>query len=138
MELRDYSIGYCPNENIKMVLYNEIKEARKFLKSAGVFFDEDDDTKLAQTLNMNDVWAWAFAFGEYVPDEKLPEVAELFWRYGWAGVLYWVSKENNNMRSEFEDVNRFIEFVKNEEQLRSDVPDTDERAYKKIKYTLGK
>jgi hypothetical protein len=86
---------------------------------------------------MNDVWAWACADGQYVPDEKLPEVAELFWRYGWAGILYWVSKENGNMRSEFVDNNRFIDFVTHEEQLRKEFPDSDERAYKKISYTIG-
>jgi hypothetical protein len=118
----------------------EIDQAREFLKSiGGVFFfaDEEDDPKLAQTLNMNDVWAWASADGEYVPDEELPEVADLFWRYGWPGILYWVSQRNENMRSEFEDNNRFIDFVKHEEQLRKDIPDPSKRAYKKIKYTLG-
>lgn len=117
----------------------DIESARNFLNYANVFFmcDEDDDPKMKQTLNMNDVWAWACAEGQYVPDEKLVEVADLFWMYGWSGILYWVSKENNGLRSEFYDNNRFIDFVTHEEQLRIDIPDMDKRAYKKIKYTIG-
>ena len=87
---------------------------------------------------MNDTWCWACAMGEYVPDKSLPEVAELFWRYGNAGLLYWVSERNNGMRSEFHDVNRMASFVRHEEKLRKKVPSSSARAYKRIKYTLGK
>lgn len=119
-----------------------IESARKLLNDAGVFFsydpeDEDTNQKMAQTLNLNDVWCWACADGEYVTDEELPRVAELFFRYGWAGILYWVSERSEGKPSEFHDNNRFIEFVRQEEQLRKDVPDFNERAYKKIRYTLG-
>ncbi len=112
------------------------KEAEELLTLAFYYLDEEDP-KAEQTLNMNDTWAWAFADGEYVPDECLPEVAELFWRYGYAGILYWVSVRNDNRRSEFLDINRFIEFVRQEEHLRAIVPDSSERAYAKITYTLG-
>ena len=117
-----------------------IEKARKLLNEADVFFDvdEEDDPKMTQVLNMNDVWGWACADGQEVPDEKLPEVAELFWNYGFAGILYWVSEQNDGMRSEFHDNNRFIDFVRNEEQLKKEVPGHSERAYKKIAYTLGK
>jgi len=116
----------------------DINSARKLLRAGDVFFDDDEEElELKQTLNMNDVWCWASADGQYVPDEKLAEVAELFWRYGWAGILYWVSEQNGHMRSEFLDNNRFIDFVKHEEQLRKDIPEPDKRAYKKISYTLG-
>ena len=54
---------------------------------------------------------------EYVSDEELPKVANLFWNYGWCGILYWASKKNNGMKSEFFDNNRFIEFVENEEKI---------------------
>ena len=91
----------------------DINSARKLLRAGDVFFDEDDDEpELNQTLNMNDDWCWASADGQYVPDEKLVEVAALFWRYGWAGILYWVSEQNDHMRSEFLDNNRFIDFVR--------------------------
>lgn len=123
----------------QQTLMRDIESAREFLNNVGVFFDveDDDEPRLKQTLNMNDTWAWACADGEYVPDEKLPEVAALFWRYGWAGILYWVSKQNNWCRSEFYDNNRFIDFVKHEEDLIREIPDLDKRAYKKISYTIG-
>ena len=102
-----------------------VEQARELLGKAGLFFDADDgdDTeesrqKMAQTLNMNDVWGWACADGKYVPDDKLPELAALFYRYGWAGVLYWVSEQSGGMRSEFHDNNRFIDFVRHEERLK--------------------
>ena len=114
-----------------------VEESRKLLQLAGIFFEADeDDQKMKQTINQNDTWAWASADGQYVPDEKLQEVAELFWCYGWAGILYWVSKERNGMRSEFADNNRYIDFVKMEEQIKSKFSD-DERAYKKIPYIIG-
>lgn len=115
----------------------DIDSARTLLKAANVFFEDDDgdEPKLAQTLNMNDVWCWASADGCYVPDEQLIEVAELFWMYGWAGILYWVSKTNDDMRSEFLDNNRFIDFVSNEEKIRKDFP--DERAWKRFEYVIG-
>jgi len=117
------------------------EEARKLLEQAGVFFytrdEEEDWEECPQTLNMNDVWAWACSDGERIEDEQLPEVAELFFLYGWCGILYWVSKQNNNLRSEFLDNNRFIDFVEQEEKLRKEVPNSSDRAYKKITYTLG-
>lgn len=116
---------------------------REFLEMAGVFYgpwdDEDDEENevLARTINLNDTWAWAFADGEYVPDEEIPELARLFWHYGWCGVLYWASKRNDWRRSEFEDVNRFIDFVRNEEAIREEVPGSSERAYLRRSYVLG-
>jgi hypothetical protein len=112
--------------------------SRALLTAAGVFYgDIGDDPKDAQTLNMNDVWGWATAWGEYVPDEDLPEVARLFSRYGDAGLLYWVSERHEKMKSEFEDNNRFIDFVRHEEELCLQCPDSNKRAYTKLKYTLG-
>jgi len=119
------------------------ESARALLTTADVFFDGDgddedeDDVQLRQTLNLNDTWAWACADGEYVPDEELPRVAELFWRYGNCGLLYWVSERNNGLRSEFADINRFIEFVRHEESIRSEVPDSTARAYEQRQYVVG-
>jgi len=39
--------------------------------------------------------------------------------------------------SEFHDNNRMIDFVAQEEKLRTDVPDNSKRAYTQICYTLG-
>lgn len=120
-----------------------INSSRKILSDAGLFFGEPDeieddiDKRLAQTLNMNDTWAWASSYGEYVEDNELPEVARLFYHYGFCGVLYWVSEKNNKLKSEFHDINRFIEFVRNEEKLIKDYPSSSTRAYKKITYKLG-
>ena len=127
----------------------DTEKARKLLNEANVFFGDyshDDDSEedkkhnkeMMQTLNMNDTWAWACADGEYVPDDKLSEVARLFWLYGNAGLLYWVSNQNGGMRSEFLDNNRAIDFVTHEEKLCKDIPDSSKRAYKKIVYKLGK
>lgn len=123
--------------------YTDPNKARELLMQADVFYDydiEDDlpeEQQYKQTLNMNDVWGWATACGEDVPDDKLCEVAELFWSYGWAGILYWVSERNNGRRSEFPDVNRAIDFVRHEERHKKEVPDDTKRAYTPITYTLG-
>lgn len=117
-----------------------IEDAKSLLNSADVFFPEYDDepeTNGKLILNMNDIWAWACADGEEVPEECLPELAELFWRYGYCGILYWVSERNNQMKSEFVDINRFIQFVREEERLRKTEPSSSKRAYKKVKYEIG-
>ena len=120
-----------------------IDEAKQLFKSADVFFDADDLEEDPKTwnryiLNMNDVWGWACADCEEVKEDELPELARLFFSYGWAGILYWVSQKRNNVRSEFLDNNRHIDFVRNEEELVKEVPDSSRRAYKNITYTLGK
>ena len=115
--------------------------ALALLNAAGVFYpfdpaDPEEDGE-AQTLNQNDTWGWALAWGVKVPDDELAELARLFWHYGNCGVLYWVSARNENMRSEFLDNNRAIDFVMHEEALLKEIPDSSARAYKKITYTLG-
>lgn len=114
-----------------------VERARKFLDDAGIFFPVFEEGDNLQTINQNDTWFWASAFGQEVTDEELPEVADLFWRYGWCGILYWVSKKNDGLVSEFYDVNRFVEFVKKEEELRNSTPSSSERAYKKLHYEIG-
>lgn len=110
----------------------------EFLRLADVFFEpnEDDPPEFSQILNMNDTFGWALSMGESVPDEKLNEVVELYKKYGWCGLVYWVSEQHNQMKSEFEDINRFINFVKHEENLIKDVPDSNKRAYRKLHYKL--
>ncbi len=115
-----------------------IDEAREFLKSANVFLGDDNDApKWGQTINLNDTWAWAACDGVYVLDEDLPEVASLFWRYGFCGILYWASERDDGRRSEFHDINRFIEFVRHEEAIRQDEPHSSKRAYLKHSYMIG-
>lgn len=99
--------------------------------------EEDPETFSRYVLNMNDVWGWACADCEEVAEEELQAVALLFHNYGWCGILYWVSEKRGGMKSEFLDNNRFIDFVRHEEGLREKVPNSSERAYKKIKYKLG-
>ena len=124
-----------------MSIFKDSKKAEEFLRSAGVFFEDDPEDeefeRFGRTLNMNDVWCWACADGEEVKEAEMCEVAELFWLYGWCGILYWVSEKNEGMKSEFLDNNRFIEFVRQEETLRKRVPDDNKRAYTKLKYTVG-
>ena len=110
-------------------------EAAKLLENACVFYPDDDETP-QHVLNMNDTWVWASAWGEEVKDDELAEVAALFWQYGNAGLLYWVSKKHDGMRSEFYDNNRAIEFVENEERIRKEFPDSNARAYHKESYQI--
>lgn len=115
-----------------------VDTARALLVAADVFCGPDnEDPTMAQTLNMNDVWGWATAWGEYVPDSELVEVAQLFYSYGWCGILYWMSERHGHMRSEFEDINRFVDFVRQEEALTKEIPNSSSRAYAKRTYTLG-
>jgi hypothetical protein len=111
------------------------KEALKLLNAAQIFFDDEDIGE--HMLNLNDVFGWACADTEKVEDEDIIRVAELFSKYGWCGILYWVSNKRNGERSEFLDNNRFIDFVDNEEKLVKKEPDNDKRAYLKYKYKLG-
>lgn len=120
-------------------MFSKDGEAEEFLKRANIFYetDEDDEEDFKHTINMNDEWCWACAEGLKVPDDKMEEVAKLFWRYGWCGILYWASEQEGQRKSEFYDNNRFIEFVRNEEKLRKEMPNSSDRAYSKIIYTLG-
>jgi hypothetical protein len=108
------------------------------LTEAGVFFGADEDCpKGDQTLNLNDSMFWGCADGEYVEDAELPEVAELFFTYGWNGIMYWVMKKRLYGRVEFEDVNRAIQFIRAEEQIKAEEPRSSQRAYLKKSYTIG-
>lgn len=98
-----------------------------------------DDPEAAQTLNMNDTWGWAVAFGEYVKDEELPEVARLYNLYGECGLFYWVSEKNEQMKSEFYPINRRIEFVREEEKIMNKHGYwNSEWGYKKYVYAIGR
>lgn len=108
--------------------------AQQLLRNADVLYADDEEQL---ELNMNDVWGWAVAWGVIIPPENVVEVAQLFWRYGWCGLVYWVSEQNEQMRSEFEDINRMVGFARHEETLRKTEPNNSKRAYTKLSYTLG-
>lgn len=119
----------------------KVDEARELLTKADIFFgydDPDDDPKFAQTINLNDAFYWACSDGEYVEDDELPRLAELFFRYGYCGVMYWVAVEKRGGETpEFLDVRRQIEFVTQEEAIRKELPSSSKRAYTKRQYTIG-
>lgn len=50
---------------------------------------------------------------------------------------YWVLKDEEIDKVEFVDVNRMVEFVRNEERIRESVPSSSKRAYHKEQYTIG-
>lgn len=116
-----------------------VDEAFLLLRAADVFYESDDDgPDIGRAINLNDALYWGCADSEDVSDEDAPRVAELFWRYGIHGIYYWAAVEKRGLKSvEFQDVNRAIEFVRNEEELRAAVPSSSTRAYRKIQYTIG-
>lgn len=116
-----------------------IAESRALLDAAGIFFGPDDESpRDAQTINLNDAMYWACSDGEYVEDSELPRLAELFFHYGYAGVMYWVAVEKRGCDSvQFADVNRQIEFVRHEEAIRREEPNSSKRAYLQRSYTIG-
>ena len=118
-----------------------IDSARELLTKASIFIgcdDPEDNPKYAQTINLNDAFYWACSDAEYVEDSRLPRLAELFWRYGNAGVMYWVAVEmRGGVQPEFVDVQRHIEFVTHEESICKEEPLASKRAYLKRQYTIG-
>lgn len=118
---------------------NKIEEARQLLTQAGLFFDDygDYDPSLKNCLNLNDAFYWACSDGEFVPDEEMLELQRLFLNYGFCGVYYWVFKRRGLDAVEFADVNRFVQFVREEEAIRAECPSASQRAYLRRSYTVG-
>jgi hypothetical protein len=48
-----------------------------------------------------------------------------------------VSVTNNDMKSEFQHVNRKVQFVAQEEKIKQSCETSSELAYKKVKYEIG-
>lgn len=118
----------------------KIKHAQKVLLNANVFFGsggDPEDIELDRTINLNDTFAWALAYGLEVADEDMLEVYDLFINYGWCGIYYWAAEKDGWKKSEFYDITRMIEFVRKEEKIKKEVPDSNKRAYFKAVYTLG-
>ena len=112
------------------------ESAAQFLAATGLFFDDDDDMG-PYCLNLNDTFAWACADAERVAVEDLPRLADLVWQYGYGGMLYWVSEQRGGMMPEFRDSRRMVEFVRNEERIRAELPDSSLRALSRRSYTIG-
>jgi hypothetical protein len=115
----------------------ELVNARKLLEASGLFLTEEEDDVVGLWLNLSDTFGWACADSEEITDNDLLEVANLFRDYGWCGLLYWASEKRGGELTEFADNNRFIEFVKKEEQIKRDVPQSTKRAYHRVSYTIG-
>jgi hypothetical protein len=135
-----------------------LKEAQEFLWESDVLFfykgeevdyhsDEnrkddpyyispEDLEKDKRTLNLNDIFGWAWADAEELEDKDFPEVARLLWQYGMCGVIYWASKKRKNMRSEFHHYNRFIQFVETEEKIANKFDSHSKYAYSKQSYKI--
>ena len=115
------------------------EQAQALLDAAGVFHDYEPGWSWPppNSINLNDALYWACADAEPVPDECLVEVATLFYRYGWSGILYWVLKRRGETRCAFADVNRAVQFVREEEAIRAEVLSDTQRAYLRRTYTLG-
>lgn len=96
----------------------------------------DEVREYQATLNMNDVFGWALAFGQKVPDGDLEELDRLVKWYGYIGAIYYTSEKNGAMRSEFEHYQRAIDFVREEEKLRTEHPNPSDLAYFKASYAL--
>jgi hypothetical protein len=119
---------------------SELAEAKRLLIASDLCFEQDDDPDDPMPpfmLNLNDTFGWACADGEIIPEEQLVEVARLVRRYGYCGALYWASKVRGWERTAFQDNNRFIDFVRHEEELRERVPSSSKRGCERLVYTLG-
>lgn len=113
----------------------DLERGLALLNAAEIFLEPDEEVP-GRFINLNDAFAWACADAEIVYDADVPRVAELFYNYGWCGILYWCSQRGHG-RSEFLDVRRMIEFVDYEEWLKRNVQSSTERACKRLVYTLG-
>lgn len=107
----------------------ELDADTALLLSSGYVYRDDETLQ----IHMGDVWGWALAYCREIPVAKIKEVADLYRRWGWPGLLYWETTQPDGFtKSEFKDNNRFIAFVKAEEDQILKVPDSNKRAYAKL------
>ena len=69
-------------------------------------------------LNMNDTFAFACADDEEVPDDKIVEVTNLYRKFGYDGLTYWVSKQRNWMMPHAPDGPMFKAAAKEIKRIR--------------------
>ena len=125
--------------------YNLLLEARLFYYSSLEEFNQDvadddhfgtpEDYQLA--INLNDTFFWASADCEVIGLDELEEVARLFFKYGWSGILYWVVKKRDWQwhDPEFLDARRQILFVHEEESVVAGLT-SSKAAYKSASYVI--
>ena len=109
--------------NLDDVLNDKQRSALKLLRESGIFYNDNiseldagDDPQSIRLINLNDTFWWGTAYCQFLPDDKIEELSNLFFKYGWCGVLYWCSKQEE-IKPEFENVIRSIQFVENEELI---------------------
>ena len=95
-----------------------IDDAREILFEADVLHEISSGSSNRLLLKIKDSWRSNSVVNEYVRDEDLQELARLFWRYGWAGILYFVSEKNNGIESDLKDNNKAIQTVRHLEDLK--------------------
>lgn len=97
------------------------------------YFDEEGAHQ--HFIVMNDVWGWATSDCFRVNDENVGELSRLYGAYGRAGFFYYQADVLDEYKdSEFEDVSRALNFVRQEERIRKEYP---KAYYAKCSYTLG-
>jgi len=115
-------------------------KAYNLLLSAGVFNCNDAeswamDETFAPVINTDNIFSFPLV-GVRVPWDDMIIVADLFKRYGMAGICYWVSKNMCDAVGNFQDIRRHIDFVDKEEKIRKLNPNENDRAhYKEPKTT---
>lgn len=131
-------------EDIDAKLTSSQRQRLVFLRQAGLFYydhvdelEDDEETSILRSLNLNDTFWWASAYSEQVEDSEIDTLYTLFQDYGWCGVVYWAAKKGN-ITAEFNHVTRMIQFVENEERIKAAAGSSSAYAYSKETYTLGK
>lgn len=114
----------------------DLEDAWKLVKAIPAFSHEEGWPPM---ISMGDVWAWASADAITVTDDNVKQIAKLYSKYGFCGLVYYQCKVLGEWESsEFVDINRYIEFVDNEERICQEVPDYNARGYAKRTYIIGK
>lgn len=108
------------------------RKAYDRLLAAGVFFhdseeqlirDEPDEQEREEwrfVVHLGDWCSWGTADDERADPSELPDVWNMFSRYGWNGIYYWVMKKREWEwhQISFRDVQRAMQFIQHEEALR--------------------
>lgn len=114
-----------------------LEEAWALMKACPHYYHDPEERPDYHSIMMNDVWGWASAGGYEVTDKNVRRVAQLYDRYGFAGLVYYQTEADPRYKaSEFTDNNRFLQFVQNEERIRKEVPDYNKRGYHKAAYQI--
>ena len=113
----------------------KLAEAWKLIEACPNYYHDEEEGP-QKYINMNDVWGWAYSVAIVLTDENVVRIAELYDNYGFAGLLYFQVESGEFFHSEFEDNNRRIQFVANEERILKEQPSSNNRAYYKTSYQI--